>query len=202
MKLYGHPESGHAFKVKFFLEHAGLEHDYELVDIGLPRERRSAEFQRHARFGEVPALVHDGRSIVQSNAILLHLASHTGAWGAEDDGRFDRVHEWLFWEANRIGMCLPQLRVFRRFEDHGIDEGTRAWLAARCDLDLSIMEGELADGRSWIVPGDAPTVADFSLCGYLVHAAEAEVSPPEGVREWLARLAALPGWRTPYEMLG
>jgi len=33
MQLFGHPDSGHAYKVKFLLEHAGIPHDYEVVDI-------------------------------------------------------------------------------------------------------------------------------------------------------------------------
>lgn len=202
MKLYGHPESGHAFKVRFFLEHAAISHDYERVDIDLPRTRRPAAFRDRARFGEVPLLVlDDGRPVAQSNAILEHLAQWTGAWGAENAARFDTCREWLYWEANRLGMCLPQLRSHERFEDHGIVAGTRDWLLARYALDIGTLDAAFADGRDWVVEGAGPSIADFSLCGYLVHAHEAAVDVPAGVARWLERLQRLPGWRPPYEML-
>ena len=98
-------------------------------------------------------------------------------------------------------MCLPQLRAFHRFEDHGIEEGARAWLERRYAHDVGVLEATFADGRRWILGGDGPSVADFSLCGYLVHADEAKVAVPVHVTAWLERLRALPAWRQPYEML-
>ena len=202
MKLFGHPESGHAFKVKFLLEHAGIAHDYEVVDIDAPRDARQPGFRDVAFFGEVPLLLHEGRAFAQSNAILLHLAAVTGRHGAEDDATLARCREWLFWEANKIGLCLPQLRAFRRVADHGIGEGAHAWLAARYEHDVGVLERAFADGRKWIVGGEGPSVADFSLCGYLVRADEAEVAVPTRVAAWLERLRALPAWRAPSRMLG
>ena len=201
MKLFGHPDSGHAFKVRLFLRHAGIEHDYELVDIFAPRESRQPAFRDRAPFGEVPLLIDGSRSFAQSNAILLHLAAPTGRWGCANADESARTREWLFWEANKIGMCLPQLRAFHRFDGHGIDDGARAWLERRYAHDVHVLDAAFADGRDWIVGGDGPGIADFSLCGYLVHAAEARVEVPPRVAEWLDRLALLPAWRPPHELL-
>ena len=201
MKLFGHPDSGHAFKVRFFLEHADIAHDYEVVDIFAPRTERQAEFRDNAPFGEVPLLLDEGRALAQSNAILLHLGTGAGRWGAEDAPTLARCREWLFWEANRIGLCLPQLRVFHRFDDHGIEDGARAWLERRYAHDVGVLEQAFGDDRTWILGGDEPSIADFSLCGYLVHADEARLTVPERVTGWLARLKALPAWRHPYDML-
>ena len=198
MKLFGHPDSGHAFKVRFFLEHAAIAHDYERVDIFAPRASRQPEFRDNAPYGEVPLLLEEGRPLAQSNAILLHLAARSG--GGEES-TLARCREWLFWEANKIGLCLPQLRAFHRVEDHGIEEGARAWLERRYAHDVGVLERAFGDGRRWILGGDGPSVADFSLCGYLVHAEEARVAVPSAVTAWLERLRALPAWRHPYEML-
>lgn len=59
----------------------------------------------------------------------------------------------------------------------------------------------LADGRRFIV-GDKPTIADFSLCGYLYFADEAKLLVPANVAAWLDELKSLPGWRHPYDLLG
>jgi len=170
MKLFGHPDSGHAFKVKFMLEHAGISHEYEIVDIFKAREERQAQFVQHARYGEVPLLLTEDGALAQSNAILMYLAESETAWGAQNDSTLQLCREWLCWEANKIGMCLPQLRSYHRFKDHGISVGAYEWLQSRYEHDVSIIQKTLSDGRAWIVNSEQPTIADFSLCGYLFAA--------------------------------
>jgi glutathione S-transferase len=66
-----------------------------------------------------------------------------------------------------------------------------------------ILASEVAQ-RPFII-GDRPTVADLSMCGYLSFPIEesgydlATRSPP--VAAWLQRIAALPGWKAPYDLL-
>jgi glutathione S-transferase len=196
IKLYGNRESGHAYKVRLMLNLAGLPHEFEEVELTVPREARPEPFRSLARFGEVPLLVHGGRPYVQSNAILLHLAAHSGALDGEVSERIERVREWLFWETNRIGFSLPNLRYHMRVEPAAPE--VLAMLRRRLDADLARLEHELADGRPFIL-GDGPTVADVSLCGYLYWADQAQVTPPPQVQGWLGRIAALPGWRQPYD---
>ncbi|ASJ72944.1 glutathione S-transferase family protein [Granulosicoccus antarcticus] len=200
-KLFGHPDSGHAFKVRLCLCVAGIEHDYEYVDIFKPRDQRSEQFRKHSRFGEVPVLVEQGKAYVQSNAILLHLARQTGLLGGEDSETLNACAEWLVWEANRIGMCLPQLRVLQKFDADASLEGAAAWLMSRYEQDVNMLETSLQDGRDWMLGGDAPTIADFCLCGYLVFADEAKVTVPPAVQAWLQRIASLDGWQHPYQLL-
>ena len=200
MKLFGHPESGHAFKVKFFMEAAEIAHEYVEIDIFAPRETRLPEFKEHARFHEVPLLLDQGKALAQSNVILMHLAGITGKWGAEDSDRYKRCQEWLLWEANKIGMCLPQLRGAKRFPADAPNQGAIEWLSERYDHDIGVLDKEFQDGRGFIT-GDTVTIADFSLCGYLFFADEAGVDVPVNVQNWLGRLAALPGWKHPYTLL-
>ena len=66
-----------------------------------------------------------------------------------------------------------------------------------CSSDL------LAD-RAWVV-GDAPTIADISICGYLFYPVDesgydvADQFP--AIAAWLDRLRALPGFASPYDVL-
>ncbi|MEM9008205.1 MAG: glutathione S-transferase family protein [Cyanobacteria bacterium P01_F01_bin.86] len=200
MKLYGHPDSGHAYKVKLCLEVAGISHDYAEIDIFSERQSRPAEFKNNARFYEVPLLLDQGKAYVQSDAILIYLATQYKILGAEDEGTFNRCVEWLFWEANKIGMCLPQLRASQKFEEFKLTEGAQQWLMARYLHDIQILETELADGRKFIM-GDSPTIADFSLCGYLYFLDEVALTAPQFVQGWLARIANLQGWMHPYDLL-
>lgn len=195
LKLYGNRESGHAYKVRLMLNLAQLPHEFEEVDLGLPREARPEPFRALAKYGEVPLLVHGARPYVQSNAILLHLAAHSGALEGDSPERTERVREWLFWESNRIGFSLPNLRYCLKFS--GADPAVLAMLRARFEADIARLDAELSDGRAFIL-GDGPTVADVSLCGYLFWPEQAQVAVPAHVQGWLGRIAALPGWRHPY----
>ncbi|AMP12066.1 glutathione S-transferase, C-terminal domain protein [Collimonas arenae] len=199
--FYGNASSGHVYKVALMLAVGGIQHRYQAIDIDQPRHLRPEPFRSLSRFGEVPLLVHDGQPYVQSDAILYHLAEHTGRFGAESVSRMARVREWLFWEANRLGMCLPQLRYARSFAAPGeFPPGAVAWLQQRFDLDIARLETELSDGRSFILD-EQPTIADFSLCGYLFWADDAKVTLPPHVAAWLKRISKLPGWQSPEALL-
>ncbi len=180
---------------------SGLKHIYQAVDLDQPRAERPEPFRSLAKFGEVPLLLHNEQPYVQSDAILIHLAEHTGKFGAESASRMARVREWLFWEANRLGMCLPNLRYARRFAPDECPPGAIVWLQNRFGVDIARLDAELADGRAFILD-DNPTIADFSLCGYLFWADEAQVIVPKNVAAWLQRISRLPGWQAPYAIMG
>jgi glutathione S-transferase len=173
-------------------------HDYALIDIFSAPETRPEEFLAASRHCEVPCLIDGDTSLIHSNAILLYLAEKLGHLSDADIRQ--KNLEWLVWEANKIGMCLPQLRADQRFEDARLSDGARDWLRARYDHDVGVLDAELSDGRAFIL-GDSPQIADFSLYGYLVHVHEAEVPVPTHVAAWLDRMRALQGWQHPYEML-
>ncbi|AIY43931.1 Maleylacetoacetate isomerase [Collimonas arenae] len=198
--FYGNAVSGHAYKVGLMLAVSGVAHTYQSIDIDQPRHLRPEPFRSLAKFGEVPLLVHNGQPYIQSDAILMYLAEHTGRFGAESPLRLARVREWLFWEANRLGMCLPQLRQARSFSPQDYPAGALTWLQSRFDLDIAKLEAELADGRHFIID-DRPTIADFSLCGYLFWADAAEVILPPHVVAWLQRISELPNWQSPESLL-
>lgn len=198
MILYGNRESGHSYKAALALALLGLPHEYRAVDLGVPRPDRPAEFRAVSRFGEVPVLVAEGRPpLVQSNAILLHLARSTGRLGGDDP---DGIAEWLFWESNRIGLSVPNLRLARRFMP-GTPADVVAWLEDRAVTDLDRLDLEMA-GKPFLL-GRAVTVADVSCCGYLFWLDQAglDVARWPRVAAWLDRIRALPGWKHPYELL-
>lgn len=198
--LFGHPESGHSYKVKLMLEVAQIPHHYQFIDIGLPRQARPEPFRSLSKFGEVPLLLHRGQTYVQSNAILLLLAEQTGRFGGESSDRLTRAREWLFWEANRLGLSLPHLRFARCFEPQAYPQGSLVWFERRYDADIERLEQELRDGRHFILD-DQPSAADFSLCAYLFWADQAQVAVPGTVAAWLTRIRQLPGWAEPYTLL-
>ncbi|WP_374298102.1 glutathione S-transferase family protein [Sphingomonas sp.] len=198
--LYGNRESGHSYKVRLALTLMQAPHEYRPVDISLPREQRPAEFRRVSRFGEVPVLVDRSQVYVQSDAILLHLAQREHKLYGRDAVDHDQVREWLFWEANRIGISVPNLRFALRWLPD-TPKDVLDWLRQRALADLGRLNDEFAK-RQFLL-GDFPTVADIACCGYLFWLDQAELDRDAwpNVSRWLSDISALPGWQHPYDLM-
>ncbi|MFK8183689.1 MAG: glutathione S-transferase family protein, partial [Phormidesmis sp.] len=153
MKLFGHPDSGHALKVKFFLNWLGIPHEYEYVDIFSDRTTRSVAFLSASKFAEVPTLL-DGEGVyIQSNAILVYLADKYEVF--KTPAARQKCLEWLVWEANKIGLCLPQLRADKKLSGQypalKLSPGAYEWLFARYQHDVNVLDRELSDDRQFIL---------------------------------------------------
>lgn len=198
--LYGNRESGHSYKVRLALALTHTPHEYRPVDISLPRDERPVDFRRVSKFGEVPVLVDREQAYVQSDAILLHLAQRTMKLYGRDAVDHDQVREWLFWEANRIGLSVPNLRYCRRWLPDTKPEIVD-WLSRRALADLGRLNEEFSE-RKFLL-GDFPTVADIACCGYLYWLDQAELDRNAwpAVSRWLDDIAALPGWKAPYDLM-
>lgn len=195
--LYGHPLSGHSYKVALALSLLGETFEFRLVDIDQVRGGRRPDWQADSRFGEVPVLLHDGQPITQSNAILQHLQAALAPQGWETDA--DRNAEWLFWEANRIGFSFPNYRFARRPEA-GVETMIVEWLNQRLLPDLDRLEEELT-GQAFLM-GERPAIADLACAAYLLLDDGAyDLTSWPAVRAWLERLRALRGWRPPTELM-
>jgi glutathione S-transferase len=198
--LYGNRESGHSYKVRLMLTLTHTAHEYRPVDITLPRDRRPAEFLAVSKFGEVPVLVDRSQVYVQSDAILLHLAQRLGKFFGRDAVDHDQVREWLFWEANRIGISVPNLRYALRWLPDTKPE-VLEWLRARALADLGRLNDEFSE-RKFLL-GEFPTVADLACCGYLYWLDQAglDIARWPAVARWLVDISALPGWKHPYDLM-
>jgi glutathione S-transferase len=198
--LYGNHESGHSYKVRLFLTLAGVPHRYVWVDTEIPRAARPEEFRRVSQFGEVPVLVTDGRPLAQSNAILLTLARQTGSFGPPPGSTWEQLTTWLFWEANRIGFSMANLRYYRRGFDTA-PSGAVAWVESRALADMDRLQQDLSV-RPFLA-GDTPSIADLSASAYVFLAPEAGIDPARwpAVVAWLNRIRALPGWVGQYTLM-
>lgn len=196
--LYGHPDSGHACKVALALRLAGLPHRTVRVDIWADPASRPAEFLAASPFAEVPCLMIDGRAHVQSGAILLDLAQRFGVLGGESADGTRRGRELLMWEANRIGMCLPQLKEARRVNGAGFPPGAVDWLTGRYNADAARFAVLLGDGPFF--HGAAPGIGDCAIWGYAQWTEAAGVAPTPAMARWLAQMRALPAMASPEDM--
>ncbi len=193
--LYGHPDSGHACKVALALSLAGLSHRTVWVDIWAAPDSRPADFLAHSPFAEVPVLMIDEVAHVQSGAILLDIATRFACLGGETPEGLRRGRELLMWEANRIGMCLPQLKQAGRDQGRGFPPGAIDWLRMRYAADSARFAALLGDGPFF--HGDRPGIGDCAIWGYTQWLPEAGVEATPRMAEWLDQMRALKAMRAP-----
>ena len=194
MKLYDHPASGNCMKPRILLRQLELPYETVIVDL-FRRETRTPEHLARNPDGKVPVLeTDDGELIPESAAILLHLAEGTAFLPAGGIER-TRVHQWMFFEQNRLEADLAMARFIKltgravkypEVFEHRLARGRDA---------LAALDRGLADGRAFVA-GDVYTVADIALYAYAHCAADAGADPAEHqhLAAWLERVEATPGF--------
>jgi glutathione S-transferase len=199
--LYDHPASGNCMKARILLRQLELPYESVLVDLFTGETRTPEHFARNPD-GRVPVLELDsGETIAESNAILLHLGEGTQYLPTDHLAR-TRVHEWLFFEQNRIEAELAYARFLHLSgRDREIPEVYENRVTRGRDA-VAALERGLFDGREFVA-GGAYTVADISLYAYVHCAADAEVDLAEHphIEAWLKRVEVQPGFENDLEPL-
>jgi len=199
--LYCFGESGNAYKVALMLAVSDHPWRAEFVDFFNGGHRAPAYLAQNV-MGEVPLLVEGDLTLSQSGAILTHLARVTGRFGGQNPAEADEILRWILWDNHKFTNCI----AIHRFLANFLPEAQRqpdviAFHAARQKSAMKVLERHLS-GRDWVV-GTAPTIADFSLCGYLYYPEAFGFDRAEwpAIDAWLDRIAALPGWQHPYDLM-
>ena len=166
-------------------------------------DTRRALARRINTMGEVPVLETDGQRRSQSGAILIWLAETIGKFApAGGDERFEAMR-WLLFDNHRFTNNLAMHRVQNCFTLQAADPAVLAFLRSRVESTFLIVENHLAD-RPFVL-GERPTIADFSMAGYVYYpAAETGfdiAAQFPSIDAWRRRVAALSGWRPPYELM-
>ncbi|HLF12167.1 MAG TPA: glutathione S-transferase [Gammaproteobacteria bacterium] len=202
-RLHCFSQSGNCFKVAFLLRALGEPFETVFVDYmrGITRDANWRE--RTNEMGEVPVLEDGHKRLTQSGAILTYLAAKHGAYGGNtEDERLD-VLRWLLFDNHKFTSYFGSYRFAKAFGPTAPDPAVMAWLKGRTDSAYGVVEKHLGS-RSFLV-GSAPTIADFSLSGYLFYPVEESGYDVEAqfpnISAWRARLKGIPGWAPPYETL-
>ena len=194
MKLYEHASSGNCLKCRLVLR--ALDMPYESVQVDLFRgETRTDEHFARNPDGRIPVLETDeGELIPESGAILLHLAEDTPLLPPPGTIERSRVHQWMFFEQNRIE---ADLAVARFLKLAGRDVTMPEVFANRLERGrdaLAALDRGLSDGRAFLA--SEFSVADIAVYGYGHCGGDAGADPREfeHVSAWLDRVEAVPGF--------
>lgn len=186
MLIYGDSISGNCLKVKWVADLRGLPYRWIETSV-LAGETRTPDYLAMNPAGQVPLVrFDDGRTLAQSNAIMLAFAEGSDLIPADDYSRA-KMYEWLFWEQYSHE---PYVAV-ARFQLHYLGK-------AAADLDpkivergkgaLKLLDDSLAS-RDFLV-GDRLTLADIALVAYsrVAHEGGFALGDYPALQRWIARV--------------
>ncbi len=147
-------------KVSIALEEMGLDYETHSINIGQD-EQFAPEFLKISPNNKIPAIVDrdNGRSLMESGAILLYLADKTRKIKPSGDGYW-KAMEWLMWQMGGFGPMLGQVHHFVKYnkgkapyaEERYTKEGKRLYgVLDRRLAEVEYVAGEysIADMAIW-----------------------------------------------------
>src|SRR5665213_194341 len=198
LTLHEHAAAGNSYKVRLTAALVGLPIERREYDI-LKGETRTPEFlARINANGRIPVLQIGDRFIPESNAACFYLAEGSTLIPA---GRFDRADmlRWMFFEQYNHEPNIATLRFWIAVVgDDKLSDAQKAQIPAKRaagEAALALMDEHLASHSFFAA--DRISVADIALYAY-THVAEEvgfDLSICPNVQKWLARVAALPGFK-------
>ena len=200
-QLYCFGESGNAYKAALTLTLADMDWHPVFVDF-FNGETRTPEFREINEMGEVPVLIDGDTMLSQSGVIQDYISSKTGKLGGRSAAERREVLRWLFWDNHKFSTQIGTVRFLMNFlpADKRPAEAI-AFLQGRIKAATKVLNDHLSKS-DWIV-GDQVTIADLACCSYLYYPEPFGFDRKDWphIDAWLDRIAALPGWKHPYEMM-
>jgi glutathione S-transferase len=202
IRLYCFGESGNAYKAALTLELSGLSWEPVKVDF-FAGETRTPTFRTEVNaMGEAPVMIDGNYRLTQSGAIMDYVVEKSGRLGADTAAGRREILRWMFWDNHKLSSQAGMTRFLVNFlpADKRPAE-VIAFMQGRLQAAYKVLDTHLV-GRGWIV-GDGPTIADLSCCGYLFYPEAFGFDRAEWpeIDRWLGNIAALPGWKPPYELM-
>jgi glutathione S-transferase len=203
-RLHGFCQSGNTFKVAFMLR--ALRQPWEAVFVDYMKggaTRDPAWRDGTNEMGEAPVLDDGPKRLTQSGAILTYLARKHGAFGGNSEDEQLEVLRWLLFDNHKFTSYFATYRFMKAFGATAPDPAVMAFLKTRIDGAFAIADKHLAT-REYMA-GNAPTIADISMCAYLCYPKEESgydiPAQFPNIAKWLDRVRAIDGWASPYEVL-
>ena len=202
-QLYCIAQSGNAYRAALMLNLIDAEWEPIWVDVFAGATRKPDYRENINEMGEVPVLVHGKKKLTQSAVILIYLSDLTDKFKPQDEDERLEALRWIIFDNQKVNGFLGPFRFLKNFAKPVGDPAVMAFLKARIDGSLAIVNKRLAS-RPYLL-GERPTIADISLVAYLYYPAEEFgfdiAGTHSSIAKWLDRIKALPGWKHPYELM-
>jgi GST-like protein len=155
--------SPNPMKVALFLEEAGLPYEPVPVDTRKGQQFDPSYLAINPN-GKVPAIVDNGVTVFDSNAILLYLAEKTGQFLPENTPAVrGELLSWLMFAATGIGPFSGQAVHFKHFAPEQVPYALNRYMY-EAERHYGILDQRL-DQRQYIV-GEIYTIVDMAVWGW------------------------------------
>lgn len=188
-------------KVSLMLEECGLEYTTHAINIGKD-DQFAPEFLKISPNNKVPAIVDNdnGKSLMESGAILMYLADKTGKFWPQDPGNKWSTMEWLMFQMGGVGPMFGQCHHYSKYnpgkapyaEDRYLNETKRLY---------GVMNQKL--GKTGFLACDEYTIADMAVWPWVARFdwQTVDLNDFPNVLRWyleiLDRPATRRGWNVP-----
>ncbi|MEO5806394.1 glutathione S-transferase family protein [Devosia sp.] len=196
--LYDFELSGNCYKLRLLMSILGLPYDIVPVDFYPGRAHKSDWFLRLNPFGQLPVLVDDSLTLVDSGAILGYLARKydpSGQWFPTDPAILSQVLRWHA-IADDITATASAARLnLGFFYDVDLEKAQAGAHRLFRVIDEHLWFGE-REGRDWLCTPAHPTTADIACFPYIMLSEEGGVSRQDypAIRRWTDRVRRIPGF--------
>jgi len=184
--LYGSSSSGNSLKPKWVADKLGI--PFRWIEVNtFNGETRTPGFLKLNPAGQAPVIVFaDGRTLAQSNAIMLHLAEGSTLVPADAFERA-KMFEWMFWEQYSHEPTIA-VRIARRHYLGISDSELDPALLTKGNAALARLELQLS--QSLYLVGQALTLADVALVAYtrVAHRGGFDLNQFPAVKAWVVRV--------------
>ena len=200
MKLYIHPMSSNARRVRLVAHHLGLQLEEQVVDLAKGAQR-APEYLALNPMGKVPTLVDGDVKLTESYAIMIYLSEKTGRRELYPDELASRteINRWMFWGANEWSPIIARLNfenMLKPMLGLGQPDPARVQEAEYAFKQLATVLDTKLQSRPYIA-GNQLSLADFALSASLATTVPAKI-PVAGfdqLQAWQGRIEQLPAWK-------
>ena len=188
-------------KVSLMLEECGLDYTTHPINIGKD-DQFTADFLKISPNNKIPAIVDrdNGKSLMESGAILMYLADKTGKfWPQDPETKWSTV-EWLMFQMCGVGPMFGQCHHYTKYNPGKAPYAQDRYLSETRRL-YGVMNEKL--GRTGYLACDEFTIADMAVWPWAARFDWQTVDLNEfsNVRRWylevLDRPATRRGWNVP-----
>lgn len=200
-RLHCFGDSGNSYKAALMLELTGSAWTPLWVPF-FEGATRTEEWRGSINaMGEAPVLIHGSRVLTQSGVILDYLAEQTGRFGGTDADEKREIWRWILFDNHKFTSYFATLRFMVALKKMP-ESPVTGFLRGRVSDAYKVVEKQLTV-TDWLV-GNRPTIADFSLAGYVFYDEEVGLdrwSLYPAIDAWRQRLRELPGWKGPWDLM-
>ena len=200
MIIVHHLNESRSQRVLWLLEELGVPYDIRFYQRDAKTRLAPPELQAVHPLGKSPVLEDDGKTLIESGAIVDYLIRHYGGGRlrpAEDSPDFEAYQQWLHYAEGSAMLPLLLKLYVSRLGDAG------APLKPRIDSEianhLGFVDRSLA-GREWLL-GDALSGADVQM-SFVGEAARGLRADYPNIDAWVRRFQQRPAYRRALERGG